>query len=45
MSLFLKEIDRTEYEEFLKEHQTFSFLQLPAWAEVKSGWQSKLLGW
>ena len=35
MSLFLKEIDRTEYEEFLKEHQTFSFLQLPAWAEVK----------
>ena len=45
MSLFLKEIDRTEYEEFLKEHQTFSFLQLPSWAEVKSGWQSKLLGW
>jgi lipid II:glycine glycyltransferase (peptidoglycan interpeptide bridge formation enzyme) len=45
MSLMLKEIDRQTHIEFLKDYQTFSFLQLPCWAEVKSGWKSKLVGW
>jgi lipid II:glycine glycyltransferase (peptidoglycan interpeptide bridge formation enzyme) len=41
----LKEIDKQTHIEFLKDYQTFSFLQLPCWAEVKSGWQSKSVGW
>jgi len=45
MSLILKEIDKDAHVEFLKNYQTFSFLQLPCWAEVKSGWKSKSVGW
>jgi lipid II:glycine glycyltransferase (peptidoglycan interpeptide bridge formation enzyme) len=45
MSLILKEIDKEAHVEFLKNYQTFSFLQLPCWAEVKSGWKSKSVGW
>lgn len=45
MSLILKEIDKETHIEFLKNYQTFSFLQLPCWAEVKSGWKSKSVGW
>ena len=45
MSLILKEIDKETHFEFLKNYQTFSFLQLPCWAEVKSGWKSKSVGW
>jgi len=45
MSLMLKEIDKQTHIEFLKDYQTFSFLQLPCWAEVKSGWKSKSVGW
>ena len=45
MSLILKEIDKETHVEFLKNNQTFSFLQLPCWAEVKSGWKSKSVGW
>jgi lipid II:glycine glycyltransferase (peptidoglycan interpeptide bridge formation enzyme) len=45
MSLNLKEIDKETHVEFLKSYQTFSFLQLPCWAEVKSGWKSKSVGW
>jgi lipid II:glycine glycyltransferase (peptidoglycan interpeptide bridge formation enzyme) len=45
MSLILKEIDKETHVEFLKNYQTFSFLQLPCWAEVKSGWRSKSVGW
>ena len=45
MSLILKEIDKETHVEFLKNYQTFSFLQLPCWAEVKSGWKSKSIGW
>ena len=45
MSLILKEIDKDTHIEFLKNYQTFSFLQLPCWAEVKSGWKSKSVGW
>ena len=45
MSLILKEIDKETHVEFLKHYQTFSFLQLPCWAEVKSGWKSKSVGW
>lgn len=45
MSLILKEIDKEAHVEFLKNYQTFSFLQLPCWAEVKSGWKSKSIGW
>jgi lipid II:glycine glycyltransferase (peptidoglycan interpeptide bridge formation enzyme) len=45
MSLILKEIDKHTHVEFLKNYQTFSFLQLPCWAEVKSGWKSKSVGW
>jgi lipid II:glycine glycyltransferase (peptidoglycan interpeptide bridge formation enzyme) len=45
MSLILKEIDKDTHVEFLKSYQTFSFLQLPCWAEVKSGWKSKSVGW
>jgi len=45
MSLILKEIDTETHVEFLKNYQTFSFLQLPCWAEVKSGWKSKSVGW
>ena len=45
MSLILIEIDKETHVEFLKNYQTFSFLQLPCWAEVKSGWKSKSVGW
>ena len=45
MSLILKEIDKNTHVEFLKNYQTFSFLQLPCWAEVKGGWKSKSVGW
>jgi lipid II:glycine glycyltransferase (peptidoglycan interpeptide bridge formation enzyme) len=45
MSLILKEIDKQSHIDFLKIYQTFSFLQLPCWAEVKSGWKSKSVGW
>lgn len=45
MSLILKEIDKETHVEFLKNYQTFSFLQLPCWAEVKNGWKSKSVGW
>jgi len=45
MSLILKEIDKDTHVEFLRNYQTFSFLQLPCWAEVKSGWKSKSVGW
>jgi lipid II:glycine glycyltransferase (peptidoglycan interpeptide bridge formation enzyme) len=45
MSLILKEIDKDTHVDFLKNYQTFSFLQLPCWAEVKSGWKSKSVGW
>jgi lipid II:glycine glycyltransferase (peptidoglycan interpeptide bridge formation enzyme) len=45
MSLILKEIDKETHVEFLRNYQTFSFLQLPCWAEVKSGWKSKSVGW
>jgi lipid II:glycine glycyltransferase (peptidoglycan interpeptide bridge formation enzyme) len=45
MSLILKEIDKYTHVDFLKSYQTFSFLQLPCWAEVKSGWKSKSVGW
>ena len=45
MSLILKEIDKETHVKFLKNYQTFSFLQLPCWAEVKSGWKSKSVGW
>ena len=45
MSLILKEIDKETHVEFLKNYQTFSFLQLPCWAEVKSDWKSKSVGW
>ena len=45
MSLILKEIDKETHVEFLKNYQTFSFLQLPCWVEVKSGWKSKSVGW
>ena len=45
MSLILKEIDKDTHVEFLKNYQTFSFLQLPCWAEVKCGWKSKSVGW
>jgi lipid II:glycine glycyltransferase (peptidoglycan interpeptide bridge formation enzyme) len=45
MSLILKEIDKVAHVEFLKNYQTFSFLQLPCWAEVKIGWKSKSVGW
>jgi lipid II:glycine glycyltransferase (peptidoglycan interpeptide bridge formation enzyme) len=45
MSLILKEIDKDTHVEFLKNYQTFSFLQLPCWAEVKIGWKSKSVGW
>lgn len=45
MSLILKEIDKTTHVDFLKNYQTFSFLQLPCWAEVKSGWKAKSIGW
>jgi lipid II:glycine glycyltransferase (peptidoglycan interpeptide bridge formation enzyme) len=45
MSLILKEIDKETHVEFLKNYQTFSFLQLPCWAEVKRGWKSKSVGW
>jgi lipid II:glycine glycyltransferase (peptidoglycan interpeptide bridge formation enzyme) len=45
MSLILKEIEKETHVEFLKNYQTFSFLQLPCWAEVKSGWKSKSVGW
>ena len=45
MSLILKEIEKETHVEFLKNYQTFSFLQLPCWAEIKSGWKSKSVGW
>lgn len=45
MSLLISEITENEYYEFLKQQPSFSFLQLPSWANVKSGWNSKIVGW
>jgi lipid II:glycine glycyltransferase (peptidoglycan interpeptide bridge formation enzyme) len=45
MALIFREISSPDHFEFLKEQKTFSFLQLPCWAEVKGGWKSKSVGW
>jgi len=45
LSLLIREITENEYYEFLKQQPSFSFLQLPSWANVKSGWNSKIVGW
>ncbi len=45
MPLQVKEITIEEHYQFLKTYETFSFLQLPSWAEVKKGWRAKSIGW
>jgi lipid II:glycine glycyltransferase (peptidoglycan interpeptide bridge formation enzyme) len=45
MSLRLRPITRAEHLAFIATRPSVSFLQLPAWAQVKSEWASETLGW
>ncbi|MGA0884067.1 MAG: peptidoglycan bridge formation glycyltransferase FemA/FemB family protein, partial [Candidatus Nanopelagicales bacterium] len=44
MSLKVIEISKIEHENFLKQVEGFSFLQLPTWANVKEDWQGLSIG-
>ena len=44
MSLKVIEISKIEHENFLKQVEGFSFLQLPTWANVKADWQGLSIG-
>lgn len=43
-SLTVRPISREEHEQWAR-HRTCSFLQLPAWADVKREWTHESLGW
>ncbi|HEV8528969.1 MAG TPA: peptidoglycan bridge formation glycyltransferase FemA/FemB family protein [Actinomycetes bacterium] len=45
MSLRLRPISRQEHLAFIATRPSVSFLQCPAWAQVKSEWASESLGW
>jgi vancomycin resistance protein VanK len=44
-ALTVRTITATEHLEFLRAQRSASFLQTPAWGEVKSEWRRESLGW
>lgn len=44
-SLTVRSIGRAEHLEFIRSQQSASFLQTPAWAEVKPEWRPESIGW
>ncbi len=44
-SLTVRTITPEEHLDFIRKQRSASFLQTPAWAAVKSEWQSESLGW
>lgn len=45
MPLEVRQISSEEHLEFLRRQASVSFLQTPAWAQVKTEWRSESLGW
>ena len=45
MTLAVRVITRAQHLEWVASRRTVSFLQLPEWGDVKSGWRSESLGW
>ncbi|TAK70315.1 MAG: peptidoglycan bridge formation glycyltransferase FemA/FemB family protein [Actinomycetota bacterium] len=45
MSLTVRAITAAAHREWIATRPHVSFLQTPAWGEVKSGWQAESLGW
>jgi lipid II:glycine glycyltransferase (peptidoglycan interpeptide bridge formation enzyme) len=45
MDIRLAALERAPYLDFIARREQASFLQTPAWAEVKSEWRGQLLGW
>ncbi len=45
MSLTVRVITAEEHLEYIRTRPSVSFLQTPAWGNVKSGWRSESLGW
>lgn len=45
MTLRIAQIDRGQHLAYVNSLGSASFLQTPAWAEVKSDWESESLGW
>ncbi len=43
--LTVRTIDAEEHREFVRSRRSVSFLQVPAWGEVKSEWGSDSIGW
>ena len=44
-ALTVRTISADEHLEFLRSRRSASFLQTPAWAEVKSEWRAQSIGW
>ncbi|APF41073.1 lipid II:glycine glycyltransferase FemX [Neomicrococcus aestuarii] len=44
-SVSVRPITASEHRAHLEQHPRSSFLQLPAWAEVKKEWRAEYLGW
>ncbi|MFT4289408.1 lipid II:glycine glycyltransferase FemX [Nocardioides sp.] len=45
MSLAVRPISAAQHLEFVRAQRTVSFLQTPAWGQVKTEWRSESLGW
>ena len=45
MSLTVRVITREQHRAWVASRPSVSFLQIPEWADVKSGWRSESLGW
>ncbi|WP_350276366.1 peptidoglycan bridge formation glycyltransferase FemA/FemB family protein [Kribbella sp. HUAS MG21] len=45
MSLVVRPISAAEHLAFVRAQRSVSFLQTPAWAQVKTEWRSESLGW
>ncbi len=45
MTLTVRAITPAQHDEWVANRPSVSFLQLPEWGEVKSGWRSESLGW
>lgn len=45
MTISVRIIPATKYLQFIRSQPSASFLQTPAWATVKSEWESQSLGW
>src|SRR5689334_4260159 len=45
MTYVVRPIDAAEHLAFISQQDAVSFLQTPAWAEVKTEWRGESLGW